>query len=116
MLELYRNIRDCRLARGWSQTELAMRVGYADKSMISRIESGKVDLAQSQIKKFADVFGVTPGQLMGRDGTFEDVNAEAIRILNRSLRLRAEETQILESYRAAPEAIKEAVKKLLDVT
>ena len=72
MLELYQNIRKYRLAREWSQTELANRVGYADKSMISRIENGKVDLQLNQIKAFADVFGVTPGELMGNDGIDPD--------------------------------------------
>lgn len=68
MLELYQNIRKYRVANDWSQSELARRVGYADKSMISRIENGKVDLQLNQIKAFADVFGITPGELMGSDG------------------------------------------------
>ena len=72
MLELYQNIKKYRIANEWSQTELAMRVGYADKSMISRIENGKVDLQLNQIKAFADVFGITPGELMGSDGIYQD--------------------------------------------
>lgn len=72
MLELYQNIKKYRIAHEWSQTELAMRVGYADKSMISRIENGKVDLQLNQIKAFADVFGITPGELMGSDGVDQD--------------------------------------------
>lgn len=65
MLELYTNIKMKRLNNNWSQSELAKRVGYSDKSMISKIESGKVDLSQSQIQAFADVFGCTPSELMG---------------------------------------------------
>jgi transcriptional regulator with XRE-family HTH domain len=68
MLELYQNIKKLRLERGWSQTELAKRIGYADKSMISRIENGAVDLPRSQIMKFAEVFGVSAGDLFGNDG------------------------------------------------
>lgn len=43
MLETYKNIKKLRLERGWTQTELAQRTGYADKGTISRIENGKVD-------------------------------------------------------------------------
>ena len=65
MLDLYKNIKICRLSRGWSQTELAKKAGYSDKSMISKIENGAVDLSQSQIAKFAEVFGLTPAELFG---------------------------------------------------
>lgn len=51
MLELYANIRKLRKENGWSQAELASRVGYADKSMISRIENGKVDLQLGEYMK-----------------------------------------------------------------
>lgn len=65
MLDLYKNIKMCRLSLGWSQTDLANKVGYSDKSMISKIEKGAVDLSQSQIIKFAEVFGVAPADLFG---------------------------------------------------
>lgn len=68
MLELYENIKRLRQLNGWSQTELALKVGYSDKSMISKIEKGAVDLAQTQIVRFAEVFGVTPSDLMGWNG------------------------------------------------
>lgn len=65
MLKLYENIKKMRLNLGWTQEELAHRMGYSEKSMISRIESGKIDLSQSKIEDFAEVFKVTPGYLMG---------------------------------------------------
>ena len=65
MLELYKNIRDLRKQNKWTQEELASRMGYTDRSMIAKIESGKVDLAQSKILEFAQVFGVDAGDLMG---------------------------------------------------
>jgi DNA-binding XRE family transcriptional regulator len=52
MIELYKNIKNRRIELGMTQTELAQKVGYADKGMISRVENGKVDLSQSQIIKF----------------------------------------------------------------
>lgn len=65
MLKLYENIKENRIAKGWSQSELARRVGYSDKSMISKIEKGVVDLSQSQIKKFADAFDISMADLFG---------------------------------------------------
>ncbi len=67
MLELYKNIKNFRIALNMTQDELAKKVGYADKGMISRVENGKIDLSQSLIVKFADALNVTPSQLMGYD-------------------------------------------------
>lgn len=65
MIALYRNIKNRRLELKMTQTELAEKVGYADKGMISRIENGKVDLSQSQVLKFAEALEVSPSYLMG---------------------------------------------------
>ena len=65
MLKLYENIKLLRISYKWSQDDLAAKVGYSDKSMISKIEHGLVDLSQSQIQRFADVFGVPAPVLFG---------------------------------------------------
>jgi len=65
MLKLYENIKTLRKENGWSQDELAKKMGYTDRSSIAKIEAGKVDLSQSKIMEFARVFGVEPGDLMG---------------------------------------------------
>ena len=65
MNELYINIKNRRLQLKMTQTELAKKVGYADKGMISRVENGKIDLSQSQIMKFADALETDPASLMG---------------------------------------------------
>lgn len=74
MLELYKNIKTKRLEKGWSQEELAKKVGYSDKSMIAKIESGKVDISQTKIAIFAKALDCTPSDLMGFDepGTEEE--------------------------------------------
>lgn len=77
MLDLYRNIKQKRLEHGWTQSDLASRMGYSDKSMISKIEAGKVDLARSKILEFADVLGCTASELMGEVEPQEDITAEA---------------------------------------
>jgi len=63
------NIRSLRKQRGWNQETLAKKTGYADKSMISRIENGSVDLPQSSIMQFAEVFDVEPGVLLRKPTT-----------------------------------------------
>lgn len=65
MLELYKNIKKFRTALGMSQAELAKRTYYTDRSSISKIENGVVDLSYDQIELFAKVLGVTPATLMG---------------------------------------------------
>ena len=48
-----------------SQSELAKRTGYTDRTSIAKIERGSVDLPQSRIEKFAAVLGVSEAELMG---------------------------------------------------
>ena len=68
MLQVYENIKRLRLQKHMSQEELAEKVGYkSGKSMISKIESGKVDLTQSKIYEIADALGVDPGEIIGWD-------------------------------------------------
>ena len=80
MLELYKNIKKCRRDLKMSQDELAKKAGYTDRSSIAKIEKGLVDLPQSKIRQFAEIFGVTPGDLMGNEGVraktmFVELNA-----------------------------------------
>ena len=67
MLELYKNIKRRRQQLKMTQTDLALKMGYADKSMIAKIEKGNVDLPQSKILAFSNVLETTPGELMGWD-------------------------------------------------
>lgn len=72
MMKLYENIKKRRLELHMSQQTLAELTGYADKSMIAKIEKGQVDLPQSKLEIFAKVLGVKPGELLGT--TEEDPN------------------------------------------
>lgn len=67
MLELYKNIKRRRQQLKMTQTDLALKMGYADKSMIAKIEKGNVDLPLSKILAFANALETTPGELMGWD-------------------------------------------------
>lgn len=65
MMHIGERIKERRTSLGWSQRELAERMGYKNHSVIARIESGKVDLPQSRLEQFASVLGVTHGYLIG---------------------------------------------------
>lgn len=71
MLKLYENIRMYRKQAHLTQDELARRVGYTDRSSIAKIEKGLVDLSQTKIKQFADIFGVSASTLMGGENSIE---------------------------------------------
>ncbi len=91
MLELYENIKKYRKLNGWTQEEMAQKVGYEDRSTISRVERGMIDLPQSMIIKFANVFGVSAGDLAGSDGTaafMDQLSSEEQRIITYYRRLR----------------------------
>ena len=61
------NILRIRKRLGWTQEELANRMGYKSKSTINKIELGINDIPQSKILQFAEVLGTTPAHLMGWD-------------------------------------------------
>lgn len=65
MLELYKNIKERRQELKMTQAELAKTLGYADKSMIAKIEKGGIDLPLSKIELFANALDTTPAELMG---------------------------------------------------
>lgn len=71
MSEIYNRIRMRRQELGWTTDELAKRMGYKDRSSISKIESGKADIPQSKVKAFADVLDTTVSWLLGIDETRE---------------------------------------------
>lgn len=105
MLDLYKNIRRLRLENGWSQTELAKRAGYKDRSAIAHVEDGTVDLPQSKIMLFADIFGVSPAQLFGLSSANELIDAMYT----------DEETAVVTAYRKADDTRKDIVCDVLRV-
>ena len=64
-MTIYDRIKELRVAQKMSQTDLAEKMGYKDGSMITKIESGKVDISQKKIIAFAKALNTTPAYLMG---------------------------------------------------
>ncbi len=67
-----KRIKQKREEYGWTQEELASKMGYKSKSTINKIEMGKNDVVQSNVVKFAKVLNTTPAFLMGWNA--EDTN------------------------------------------
>ena len=102
MKTMYERIRDLRIERNMSQDDLAKAMGYRDRSMITKIEGGKVDISQKKIVAFAEILGTTPRYLMDGDQVEDELETAS------------EEQQILFrlAKNAKPEAIRAAVAVL----
>ncbi len=64
-MDIYKRIKKLRIELNMSQEELAKKTGYTDRTSISKIESGRVDLTHSKVIEFAKALKVTPSYLMG---------------------------------------------------
>lgn len=103
---------------GWTQEELAMKMGYKSKSTINKVEMGKVDVSQKKIPQYAKVLMTTEKYLMGWDEAvptsgqeseyyldeetrellqFLDENPEYKRILSSSRKLKPEDLMIIKA-------------------
>lgn len=58
-------IKKLREEKGLSQSELAIAVGYKEKTSIAKVEAGKIDLPQSKITAFAKALDTTTSYLFG---------------------------------------------------
>lgn len=89
-MTLYDRIRQLRIEKGWSQSDLAKKVGYKDKTAIAHIEKGERDISRSKIAAFASALGVSPTYLL--DGKE-----------NSPTELSEGERELLELFRSLPE-------------
>ena len=64
-MQIGEKIKARRISLGWSQRELAERMGYKNHSVVARVEAGKVDLPQSRLDQFAKVLGLSHAYLLG---------------------------------------------------
>jgi transcriptional regulator with XRE-family HTH domain len=62
-MRLRRNLRKARQARGWSQVDLANRLGVT-KSLISRIEQCRANVTLGTVEQLARALGVSPSHLL----------------------------------------------------
>ena len=73
-------IKQRRMELGWSQRELASKMGYSDNSTLARIEKGKVDVYQNKVVQFSEILGVSIAYLMGweEEQKKNDIQADII--------------------------------------
>ena len=101
------NICIMRKKLGWTQEDLAKRMGYKSKSTINKIELGINDIPQSKIVQFAEVLGTTPAQLMGwKEEKTSPTDKEE---------LTEGEEMLLELFRRVPEDQQELVLQMIRV-
>lgn len=67
-----------RIERGWTQEELADRMGYKSKSSINKIELGSNDIPQSKVVKFSEALDCSMEYLLGLDETPKSRNKEVL--------------------------------------
>ena len=89
-------IKRFREERGWTQEELANRMGYTSKSTINKIEKNINDVNQSKIEKFAEVFNCDPTELVVTKNIGIDKQGTAILI--RSAQETEEHKKAMELY------------------
>ena len=58
-------IKALREERNMSQAQLAIKTGYTDRTSISKIESGKIDITQTKLSVFARALGTSVETLIG---------------------------------------------------
>ena len=59
-------VKAARLKKGYTQEELAQKLGYKSRSSVNKIEKER-DIPRSMIVKIAEILDVTPAYLMGWD-------------------------------------------------
>lgn len=96
-------IKAMRLKNDLTQSELAEKMGYSEKSSIARIEHGKVDLPSSKVEEFSNVLHCSAAYLMG----WEDPVEESPWVLSDI------EKQIIVRYRSLPEGERNMILRSL---
>lgn len=59
-------IKQLRERKGWTQLDLGLKVGM-NNSVLSRIEANKRPVESQELKKFAEIFGVSTDYLLGKN-------------------------------------------------
>lgn len=81
-MNIYERIRHRREQLDMSQEELASKIGYKDRTAVSKMENGQRQIKQSMIVKLAAALDTTPSYLMGWDKE-DDVATISDRLMTR---------------------------------
>lgn len=97
-MDIYERIRYKREALDMSQEELAHKIGYKDRTAVSKMEAGQRQIKQSMIVKLASALDTTPAYLMGWDNEDDDATLAA---------------RLLYRYRALDDLDQELARRIL---
>lgn len=78
---LGKRIKELRTSLGYTQEELAHKAGYADKTMISKIEAGKTEPPASKLSDFAAALDTNVAFLMGWPSGMKDLSQDEFELL-----------------------------------
>jgi transcriptional regulator with XRE-family HTH domain len=82
MRHLSERIKELRMKKGWSQDDLADRMGM-NRANISNYERGtNKNIPSDTLKKFADVFGVSSDYLLGKTENSDQPESEFLKRLD----------------------------------
>lgn len=95
-MEIGEKIRNRRMELGWSQRDLASKMGYTNNSTIAKIEQGKTDVTQSRVIQFSKVLNVPIAYLMDWDDGTKKPSLDKLTLTERELLL-------LDLFRQIPE-------------
>lgn len=119
-MEIGERIRNRRIELGMTQDELAKRTGYASRSSVNKIEMAR-ELPSRKIELFADALSCSPSYLMGWTDQVESFDTSADYELawdrsgggRHSIELSPEEHTLILEYRAADDADRKMVERIL---
>lgn len=106
-----------RLELGMSQGDLAKKLGYKNRSSVSRVEDDKTDLPKSRIIEFAKALDTTPASLMGFTDDLESAKEDAASIYSQYLKAATNqdfEDGMFARYNALFDLVKEATPEEMD--
>lgn len=106
MADIGKRIREKREALGITQEELAVRLGYKNKSTIAKIENGTNDIVQSKVVEFANALNTSVSYLMGWK---EELQAQS------QLQISQSEQSLLHKYHSLDDKGKHTVDTVLEM-
>ncbi len=97
--------------KGWTQIELADKLGVS-KSSVSQWESGMKEPRMGMIQKIADIFGVTKSYIIEDGENFQSYDPDALEIAEELAQSGYGELNIL--FKKIKDASPEDKKKMID--
>ena len=111
-MNIGKRIRHKRNEKGWSQRDLAEKMGYSNHSTIGKIETGKVDLPTSKVEQFAEVLGTSVAYLHGWEEEIQK-NPEAVAERHFEIISDADISEMFDDFKLLDESQRKIVKDLV---